>query len=30
MGRKFHIEGTEKFGYSMVNRYLHSYYFLKD
>lgn len=26
MGRKFHIEGTKKFGYSMVNRYQHSFY----
>lgn len=27
MDPKYHIEGTKKFGYSMVNRYLHSYYF---
>ena len=26
MARRFHIEGTEQFGYSMVNRYLHSFY----
>lgn len=26
MGLRYHIEGTKKFGYSMVNRYLHSYY----
>ena len=26
MQRKFHIEGTKQFGYSMVNRYLHSFY----
>ena len=26
MEPRFHIEGTEKFGYSMVNRYLHSFY----
>lgn len=27
MGSKVHIKGNEKFGYSMVNRYLHSFYF---
>lgn len=27
MAPKYHIEGTKKFGYSMVNRYLHSFYF---
>lgn len=27
MEPRFHIEGTEQFGYSMVNRYLHSFYF---
>ncbi len=27
MESRFHIEGTKKFGYSMVNRYLHSLYF---
>ena len=26
MARIFHIEGTKQFGYSMVNRYLHSLY----
>ena len=26
MARRFHIEGTEQFGYSMVKRYLHSFY----
>ena len=27
MESRFHIEGTKQFGYSMVNRYLHSLYF---
>ena len=27
MESRFHIEGTEQFGYSIVNRYLHSLYF---
>lgn len=27
MEPKYHIEGTRQFGYSMVNRYLHSFYF---
>ena len=26
MESRFHIEGTKQFGYSMVNRYLHSLY----
>lgn len=26
MEPRFHIEGTKQFGYSMVNRYLHSFY----
>lgn len=26
MDPRFHIEGTKQFGYSMVNRYLHSFY----
>jgi len=30
MGNHFHIEGTEEFGYSTVNRYLYSFYILMN